>query len=291
MNTLYQPNRINNRISQFQAIYEPEMQQHFNKWNGGWAGNWIPNIDIMRSFANNRLPNLYNHFDTQFSEITGTCTVNINTNPLDKGTVEFSTLHLTDEILPWSGVYFRGNPIPVKAIPNRGYVFTSWSPSSLGTNASASVTLNTAAYNLVANFSPGSTSTSPVIINEINYNSADDSDSGDWVELYNPNSVNVNISGWYLQDDSGGYFGFPANTTMAPGSYLVIVEDGTKFNSIFPDITYTGEFGTGLFSYQLSGSGEPLALYNANNTLIDTVFYDCKVNNIPNASMNNAFCF
>lgn len=274
MNTLYQPTRINNRISEFQTTYQPEMQQHFNKWNGGWAGNWIPNINKMRSFANNRLTNMYTHFDTQFTDITGTCTVNVNTNPADKGTIEFSTLHLTDAVLPWSGVYFRGNPIPVNAIPNRGYVFTSWTPASIGPNASTTFTPNAASFDLVANFSQGSTSTSPITINEINYNSLEGSSSGDWVELYNPNSVNVNISGWYLQDNSGGYFSFPANTVMTPGSYLVIVEDGANFNSIFPNITYTGEFGTGLFSYQLSGSGEPLALYNANQILIDTVNYD-----------------
>ena len=41
-----------------------------------------------------------------------------------------------------------------------------------------------------------------IVINEINYHSADDLDTGDWVELYNPNDASVDLSGWYFQDDN-----------------------------------------------------------------------------------------
>ena len=44
--------------------------------------------------------------------------------------------------------------------------------------------------------SPGS-----IVINEINYNSNDDHESGDWVELYNPGQMEIDISNWVMKDD------------------------------------------------------------------------------------------
>ena len=124
---------------------------------------------------------------------------------------------------------------------------------------------------------PGSVSESNIVINEINYSSPDDINSGDWVELYNPNNFAVDISGWYFEDESGRFFGLPANTILGANQFLVLVENTTEFISVYASVqNIIGDFGRGPNGFGLSGGGEHLTLKNANGLLIDEVNYDDK---------------
>ena len=61
-----------------------------------------------------------------------------------------------------------------------------------------------------------------VVINEINYNSSDGFDPGDWVEIYNGNSDAVDLSSWVLKDDDDDHsFTLPSNTLLQPYQYLI----------------------------------------------------------------------
>ena len=108
-------------------------------------------------------------------------------------------------------------------------------------------------------------------INEINYNSPDDASSEDWIELYNPGTESVNLSGWVFKDEDDDHaFQVPDGTILEPDSYLVIVEDTEAFADIHPNVTnYIGDTGFGL-----SGGGELLRLFDLNETMIDSVEYD-----------------
>lgn len=46
----------------------------------------------------------------------------------------------------------------------------------------------------------------------------------EWVELFNPSSGEINLTGWYLSDDPFNlqYWQFPGNTKIGPGDYLVV---------------------------------------------------------------------
>ena len=50
----------------------------------------------------------------------------------------------------------------------------------------------------------------------------------DWIELYNSNSVTVDLSGFGLSDElsRGRKWQFPQGTVIAPGEYKVILCDG-----------------------------------------------------------------
>jgi hypothetical protein len=65
-----------------------------------------------------------------------------------------------------------------------------------------------------------------VVINEILTNST--SGNFDWIELYNTSDESINISGWFLSDNSGSLrkFEIADGTWIAPGAYLVFTEDG-----------------------------------------------------------------
>ncbi len=273
LNVLFASDRVNARIDEFVATYSPEYQQHFDKWSSGW--NPVPgNVEKLRSFANERPANMRQHVVGAFSEVTGTADVTLQANPSNGGTIEFSTLSLTPANLPWSGEYFRGVEIPVKAIPAPGYVFDGWSLGTLGGNATGTVMLSGDLV-LVANFIFSGTAVENVIINEINYNSPDAPNSGDWLELYNPENQTVDLSGWTLEDEDGGLFTMPNGTVIPPNDYLVLVEVEAEFVAVYPSVNnFLGSFGDGVTGFKFSNNNELLVLKNASAEVIDSVHYD-----------------
>src|SRR6266550_4275496 len=50
----------------------------------------------------------------------------------------------------------------------------------------------------------------------------------DWIELYNPQVSNFDLSGYYLTDNAGALAGwqFPQGTTMTGGSYMIVFASG-----------------------------------------------------------------
>lgn len=270
LNVLFAPDRVGSRIDAFEDLYAPEIQRHFDRWSPGW-NPWTDNVLVLRKFGDDRPAFVRQHFVDYFDEVGGTAIVHLAAQPADGGGIRFSTLRLSADKLPWSGTYFTGVGIPVEADAAPGFVFEKWSNTTLGPGAAASVTLS-ADESLTAIFEKGSTATDTIVINEINYHSPN---GGDWVELFNPNLHPVDISGWVLEDESGGYFNLPASTTLQPGDFLVLVENEAAFLSFYPlTNNRVGAFGAGNHGFKLNNGGERIYLKNANLTLIDSVRYD-----------------
>jgi len=110
-----------------------------------------------------------------------------------------------------------------------------------------------------------------IVINEINYNSADDFDPGDWVEFYNSTEDTVSFFGWsFMDSDSTHVFRFPDVFTLEPGEYFVLCRDASAFHNLFLEaLNYMGNIDFGL-----SGSGELLRLFDQFGVLVDSVEYD-----------------
>ncbi len=270
LNVLFAQVRVENRIDEFEALYAPEIQRHFDLWSQGW-NPWADNLLILRRFGNERPAYVRQHFVDFFDEITGTATVSLSAQPSNGGGIRFSTLDLSHEKLPWSGTYFTGIEIPISADPAPGFVFSKWSDATLGTEAAKSLLLG-GDVAITAIFEKGSTATDAIVINEISYHSPD---GGDWLELFNPADHEVDISGWVLEDEGGGYFNLPTNTVMQPNSYLVLTENLTEFNAFFPQVNnQLGSFDEGAHGFKLNNGGELVTLKNADLLLIDSVRYD-----------------
>ncbi len=117
-----------------------------------------------------------------------------------------------------------------------------------------------------------------IVINEIHYNGQDNTVRNSFVEFYNNGDTAVNLTGWRV---SGAVdYAFPANTTVAPGGYLVVAEDpatilsywgktalGPWLNSVefLPDGAKT--------SNGLPNDGGTLRLRNATDTIVSEVQY------------------
>ncbi len=116
----------------------------------------------------------------------------------------------------------------------------------------------------------GYSQTLEIVINEfLASNSSINIDSdfnsySDWLELYNPNSTNVDLSNWYLTDNlsDSTKWQIPNGTLILAGEYLIFWTDGR-------DSTLQN-FHT---NFKLSQTGEEIGLYNSNIELIDSIIY------------------
>ncbi len=272
LNVLFDPVRVNARISEFENRYQPEIQRHYDRWNSGWNPH-ATNVGNLRQFANERPQHMKQHIVDAFPDVTGTANITLQTDPVDAGSIEFSTLNLDADNLPWAGEYFTGVDIPVSVIPALGYIFEGWSDPNLGNALSTTINLSGDVV-LTAHFSQGGGQPQNVVINEINYNSPTAPNSGDWLELYNPNNQTVDLSNWRLEDSGGGIFVIPNGTLLPPDGYLVLVENALEFSSAYPTVfNYLGDFGIGITGFKFSNNNELVVLKNANQIVIDTVHY------------------
>jgi hypothetical protein len=153
MNTIFKPSHISARLSEYKNLYQPEIEQHFNRWtNGYYAPFWLENIEKTRKFGNFRPQYMRQHIKSALPEVLGITSFTLDASPLAGGKIRVSSITLAQAQYPWKGTYFTGIKIPLKAIANPGYVFVGWSDPSLGDSDSVSVSL-LAAKSLTAKFS------------------------------------------------------------------------------------------------------------------------------------------
>lgn len=100
-----------------------------------------------------------------------------------------------------------------------------------------------------------------VVLNEI------DSQPADWVELYNPGSVDFDLGGFEIRDNSDDHrWQFAAGTAITGGGFLVVGE--TTTGRVYDDKTQT--WNIGLFPEAIGiGGADEIRLYNPAGELID----------------------
>ena len=259
-----------NQLLSIKDEITPSVQAEIDRWLVDYSiADWEDELEKVNQFIENRPEDIYEHAVDSFNlSNTNQIEVDITGN----GTIKLNSLDL--DVFPWTGEYFESIPIEIQAIAAPGYYFDSWSDPSLGNNPIVEIDFS-GTKELTANFILGSVSTEPLVINEINYNAADSIDSGDWIELFNPNSTAVNIAGWYVKDEGNGHYSIQ-NISLQSEEYLVIAENLSKFNSIYSGVSnVVGSFGKqGEFSFGLNNSGELIKINNAALTVIDSVDYN-----------------
>jgi hypothetical protein len=113
-------------------------------------------------------------------------------------------------------------------------------------------------------------STGAVVINEIMYNAPAEMDSKDWIELYNPQPANQDISDWILKDENDAHeFIIPSGTIIPAKGYWVICEDTSSFKQIYPSVnSYTGNFPFGF------GGKDQVRLFTSAGQIVDSISYE-----------------
>jgi len=101
----------------------------------------------------------------------------------------------------------------------------------------------------------------------------------EWIELHNPGTTNIDLTGWSLSDDSNPRsFVFPTNTVVAAGGYLVVWCDplpGTS-GDVHAPIT-------------LSDRGESISLYDASTNRVDALSYGVQIPNYTVGRVANSW--
>ncbi len=131
LNIVFTPERALARIDSFETLYAPEIPLHDDLW---WDNddNWEEDVDIARLFAENRTDEMFNQYDDYYDQITDVVDLTLTANPSVGGIIHLNTINLYEAQFPWDGKYFAGVDVPLRVAPNPGYVFTGWTPSSLG---------------------------------------------------------------------------------------------------------------------------------------------------------------
>ena len=281
LNTTFERTRVEAVIDSMRNAVAEEIPRHSERWApypSPFYGNafasieeWDANLEVMRSFARVRAGHVWGHLQDKFS-LGGRSTLSLEVEPEGAGTVFVNTVPVT--VSRSSGLHFNGVPVDLAAVPAPGFEFDSWSdPVSETSRARLAIEGN---YGIAARFTssgqePVSPRELPVVINEINYNSGEALDSGDWVELHNHGAVPVEIGGWRFRDAGNSPdFILPPDVLLEAGGYVVLCRDSTDFRRAFPET----DGCLGDFPFGLSSRGDHITLLTGLERVVDSVVYD-----------------
>ncbi len=108
-----------------------------------------------------------------------------------------------------------------------------------------------------------------VVINEIMYHPPGKEERGEYLELFNPGTEPLDLSGWEL---SGGVrYAFPEGSRIGAGGYLVVARDAAFMRERYPRLPPRSLLGD--YSGSLSNRGELLILESPGGVREDEVSY------------------
>jgi hypothetical protein len=287
MNSRFLPDNIKSILQSTHDLISSEIDSHYKRWNRS-SSRAVEYLNSMKDYVNNRPEYVKNHIKDYFN-IPNFNKITINNNQVEMGEILLNNnLTLTQD--SWFGDYFEDIVISIKAIPKLGYEFSHWSGDVNENSNEIFINPNTEKQ-LTANFIKSDLL--PLVINEINYKSSKDFDSGDWIEIYNPNEKEFDITNWSIKDNQNIYK-FPSNSIIGSKGFLVVVNNREKFDALYKDVNnIIGDFDFGL------GKSDSVRLFNIYNQLVDSVDYsnkdpwaECANGNgysleLINASLNN----
>ena len=149
-----------------------------------------------------------------------------------------------------NGRYFADLPLRLQALPKPGYSFTGWQgnvPAGSENDPYIEVSLNGVA-SLTATFAPNSLT---LAVSEIFYNPVGPAEDGEFIEVVNYGSDEIDLSGVSFTD--GINYTFPDGTNLAAGAFLIV--------------------RNGEYEGALSDGGETIELSNKAGEIIETFTY------------------
>ena len=267
----FNPGRSLALMDSISGLIASEVPAHMRRWSKsmrlGNDMNWEKHLEVIRDFLSQRPEKEREHIRSFFgTEQLYSLSTNVNRTKSGVIRVEGARSDTTEYVLLYKGI-----PAQLRAIPAAGYRFVRWEGLSQSSSTDIQITLNENSQ-IRALFEPiVSTQTSEVVINEINYNAADDKDSDDWVELYNPNDYPIDLSYWFFSDsDDAHRYYFARGSLLEEGGFRVLVRKPEEFAAVYPNVSAA----EGPIGFGFAGSGELLRLFNSQGQLIDSVRYD-----------------
>jgi len=250
----------------------PEMQIHMPRWNENYS-TWQIEVQEMIGFTEARLGYVWQHYMEEFN-LEKLVDVNLDIDSSHHGSIKINTI--IPDSLPWQGKYFDGNPIEINAIGDSGYIFSHWASNSILSGSdtllsTVKINVDTSDY-FKAYFEPHViiVDTPMIVFNELNYRSSDSLDADDWIEIWNIDTIAIDLSDWVFKDSNDSHeFILSQNTSLDTGDFLVLCQDTVKFKEIYPAV----ENYIGPFEFGLANEGEELRLFDSNGFLMISMLY------------------
>jgi hypothetical protein len=145
LNTGFLPSRILPIIYEMRDEIATEMSDHNTRWTNV-VTNWEGQIQKIIDFSEQRPAFQRQHIRETFS-ISQDINLNVNVSHEEHGYVKVNTINLKESTIgvsknpyPWSGVYFQNIPITLTAKTKPGYQFSHWSGASESPNETITIT-------------------------------------------------------------------------------------------------------------------------------------------------------
>ncbi|MBN1860826.1 MAG: lamin tail domain-containing protein [Candidatus Thermoplasmatota archaeon] len=131
---------------------------------------------------------------------------------------------------------------------------------------------------------------SSLFINEVMYHPSENENTNEWIELYNPTSLPIDVAGWSIADeketdslqadtDHGG-----STTSIPPGCYAIITDKGTTVYNVYnidDNVIRLCVDDSTLCGYGLNNQKEKLLLLDATDGCIDALEWGEDYEDVP----------
>ena len=270
INTIWQQNRVQSMGNSMINEVAPWIPRHHTRWSGNMT-NFLNTMNNMLTWNSNRIAGARNVVQSFFG-LAGQVTYTLDVQPAGAGRIHISTIEPSEIEYPWNGVYFKGVPVKITAIPNPGYTFNHWDPNALfaTNNYNQVLDITPTVNNAFTAWFTGSPVTNPIEISELMPASENSINGGDWIEIHNKMNVPLDVSGMVIKDTNFLHvYSFPLQTVIPADGRLVVVSDTSLFQIQYPSVSnYIGPLG-----FSIRNTGQTLYIYKANNTLLTEVTY------------------
>ena len=129
----------------------------------------------------------------------------------------------------------------------------------------------------------GDTGTPQVIVNEICANEPGSSLSGEFVEIVNVGTGSANLAGWTISDGTQARHAFPAGTSLAAGSSIVVFGGSAGIPAGLGNAVAASTGGLGL-----ANTGDTVKLADASGVTVNTFTYGSGLASTDGVSMNRS---
>jgi len=201
MNSHFMSDRLIGILEDFRTIVEPEMENHYPRWKSLVDMDdfeYVMNTET--DFFNQRPALQRNHIRAKFG-IANNINATLDVSDPAHGYVKINTIEIKDgtpgiqaQPYPWTGIYFSGIPVTLKAIANPGFVFSHWTGASTATTDEITIT-SASAFSVTAVFIPQTVAQSePIYFWYMDTNIPNDTPLTSLATTFEANSTDGNIT-------------------------------------------------------------------------------------------------
>lgn len=131
------------------------MPEHCDRWQNiqmtstsPYKKSWSENVQVMKNFADGRPGYVRQHIVSNFTKygVKGTASIKLNSDA-SQGYIKINSIDINNTtpgvINPseWTGIYFKGVPLTIKAVPMKGFEFDHWEGVTAATGTSDTISL------------------------------------------------------------------------------------------------------------------------------------------------------